>query len=49
MPQLDKSLLAAALTGYQQQLAHIDVQIAGIRKTLARATGVALPMCQGLQ
>jgi hypothetical protein len=32
--QPDTSLLTAALAGYQQQLAHIDAQIASIQKML---------------
>jgi hypothetical protein len=34
MPQLDHSLLTAALAGYQQQLAEIDAKIADIRRRL---------------
>jgi hypothetical protein len=41
MPQLDTSLLTAALTGYQQRLSEIDSHIAEIKERLANATGVA--------
>lgn len=38
MPQLDTSLLTAALAGYAHQHAEIEAKIAGIKKQLGRRT-----------
>lgn len=43
MPQLDTSLLTAALTGYQQQLAEIDSKIAQIKNALGSRRALASP------
>jgi hypothetical protein len=43
MPQLDTSLLTAALVGYQQQLAEINSKIAQIKKALGGRTVIASP------